>query len=128
MTKDFDTWNEKKKQIEKHPSVPNIHVREVWWVSLGLNIGSEEDGKNFHFERPVLIIKKYNENMVLILPLSGKRKPSRYRFPVSVGENQSDVLLSQPRLISTKRMIRKVAKLMDHNFEAVLQAFIESLI
>lgn len=44
--KDFDIWNNQKKEIEKidHTEI-TFSEREIWWVSLGKNIGDEEDGK-----------------------------------------------------------------------------------
>ena len=58
--KDFDKWNKKKKEINY--SIQNIlpKIREVWWLSIGLNVGVEEDGKNNNFKRPVLVIKVFN--------------------------------------------------------------------
>lgn len=39
--KDFDGWNEKKKKIGE--DVCNIYFkeREIWWCSIGINIGYE---------------------------------------------------------------------------------------
>ncbi len=48
--------------------------REIWWAGIGSNVGHEEDGKNKGFERPVLILKKFNKYLVLIIPLSSKIK------------------------------------------------------
>ncbi|MFA5871014.1 MAG: hypothetical protein WC842_03995 [Candidatus Paceibacterota bacterium] len=55
--KDFDSWNIQKKKINTREKVIFCNIREIWWCSLGVNIGSEEDGKNELFERPVLILK-----------------------------------------------------------------------
>ena len=42
--------------------------------TLGKNIGDEEDGKTEDFERPPLIFRKFNKNLLFILPLSSKIK------------------------------------------------------
>jgi hypothetical protein len=34
--------------------------REVWWCSIGLNVGDEEFWKGAYFTRPVLVFKKYS--------------------------------------------------------------------
>ena len=51
-----------------------MHEREIWWCSLGVNVGHEEDGKNEQFERPALILKKWSNKTVIILPMTTKTK------------------------------------------------------
>ena len=70
MQKDFDTWNLQKKQINNKHRRITFHEREIWWCSLGLNIGFEQDGKNYLYERPVLVIRKFNKHTLWILPLT----------------------------------------------------------
>ena len=45
--KEFDKWNELKKKLHnsEKPKKFYFREREIWWCSLGLNIGFEEDGK-----------------------------------------------------------------------------------
>lgn len=57
MEKNFDKWNGEKKRVNIRDENTLFHEREVWWCSLGVNIGFEQDGKNDIFERPVLIIR-----------------------------------------------------------------------
>ena len=44
--KDFDKWNELKKKLHVRQERLLFHEREIWWCSLGVNIGFEENGKN----------------------------------------------------------------------------------
>lgn len=48
MQKDFDKWNELKKKIDAKEEETRLFFRdgEVWWVSLGVNIGFEMNGKD----------------------------------------------------------------------------------
>ena len=62
MQKDFDNWNESKKLIQNHGENKLYHQRQIWWCSLGLNIGSEQDGTGIAFDRPVLIIKGLSDD------------------------------------------------------------------
>ena len=41
MEKDFDGWNETKKQIHGRHDAPFYHERELWWCTLGVNVGFE---------------------------------------------------------------------------------------
>jgi len=61
MPKDFDCWNEIKKGIDGREKIIFCNKREIWWCSLGLNVGVEEDGKNQLFKRPVLVVKVFND-------------------------------------------------------------------
>jgi mRNA interferase MazF len=56
--KKFDDWIEDKKHINQKTKLVTFKKGDIWWASIGVNIGSEIDGKNSEFERPVLIIKK----------------------------------------------------------------------
>jgi len=57
--KRFDEWIKQKKKLDSHDSTDSLYVkeREVWWISIGVNVGAEIDGKNELFERPVLIFR-----------------------------------------------------------------------
>jgi len=53
--KNYDQWNNLKKELEERTNMPSFHEGDVWWCSVGLNIGPEIDGKNVTAERPVCI-------------------------------------------------------------------------
>ena len=125
MNKDFNSWNERKKSIHEKIFRAFVHEREIWWCSLGINVGNEEDGKNESFERPVLVLKKFNKDTVLIIPLTTKVKENKYHFPFTHENIKFAVILSQIRLVSTKRLSRRVRKI-DHNlFKQIKQKIIE---
>jgi mRNA interferase MazF len=111
MEKNFDGWNEQKKNIHARGGDVFFHEREVWWCSLGVNIGFEQDGTNELFERPILIVKKFNRDVLWILPLTRSDKENQYYVPITVGDDNSTVILSQLRLISSKRLQRYMHKL-----------------
>ena len=119
MNKDFDNWNEKKKQIHDKTFVDYVHSREVWWCSLGLNIGFEQDGKHEFFERPVLVIKKFSRDTVLIVPLSSRLKNNNYQINFTHTGKYFSALISQLRLISTKRLRRKMYKMDSSVFGSI---------
>lgn len=68
--KDFDGWNKKKQVINKRLEQPYYKEREVWWCSLGCNIGTEEDGKNDEFERPVIVFRSFGGSLIWVIPLT----------------------------------------------------------
>ena len=122
MEKDFDKWNEEKKMVNKKTVNRELffYPREIWWCSAGLNIGVEANGKNENFERPVLIIKKFNADMIWVLPLTTKEKQNKYHFKLEHENIKSWVILSQIKTISTKRLLRKIRSISDSNFRDVV--------
>ncbi len=122
MGKDFDSWNIQKKKLQERIFSDFIHTREIWWCSLGYNIGDEEDGKNEDFERPVLVIKKYNNRIVLVVPLSSKIKDNPYYVIHDYNGVKSAAIISQVRLVSTKRLLRKIRKMDTIQFQHIISS------
>ena len=118
--KDFDRWNEQKKKLHDGEREVLFHEREIWWCSLGVNIGFEQDGTNELFERPVLVVRKFNRDVMWVLPLTRTEKKNRYYVPITVGDRNSVVILSQLRLISAKRLQRYMHKLPKGQFKKIV--------
>ena len=120
MHKYFDNWNKEKKNLE-HGSHDTLifHEREIWWCSIGINLGDEQDGKNELFERPVLILKKFNNRVAWVLPMSTKPKEGRYYHSLGYDDRIFTVILSQLRLVSVKRFRRFVRKISPHQFSLI---------
>ena len=64
MIKRFIEWIYAKIVIDKKERTVHIKECEVYWCILGENIGDEENGKGEGFKRPVLVIKKFNNNIL----------------------------------------------------------------
>jgi mRNA interferase MazF len=127
MKKDFDKWNLVKKSLDARDKKVFAHPREIWWCSLGLNIGAETDGKNDNFERPVIILKVYNKETMLVLPITSKERDDPFHHKIETSEKTGWVKLTQPRVISTKRLVRKVAMLPEADFDALKTAWKDSI-
>ena len=107
--KDFDGWNSRKKNIHKNGLAKLYSAREVWWCSLGVNIGFEQDGTGEDNERPVLILKGFSRQVCLIVPLTTSVKKNPYNIAAGkVDGKDAFAIISQVRLIDTKRLINKV--------------------
>jgi UDP-N-acetylbacillosamine transaminase len=118
--KNFDSWNIEKQKINKKELSKErfFHEGEIWWGSLGINIGSEQDGKNELFERPLLIIKKFHQGSVWAIPLTSESKNNKFHYLLK--DSESYAILSQLRLLSTKRMRRYVRKISDQELFKVI--------
>ena len=118
MKKDFDTWNKKKKNLHYHKRRAFFKPREVWFAHLGANIGFEQDGSGKEQLRPVVILKKFNNEICWVVPLTRTEKMGEYYMPVSFQEDsESRVILSQLRLLDTKRLKYHAGYLKEDDFE-----------
>lgn len=110
MEKYFDDWNPRKKSIHYDKVRPHFHEREIWFCSLGVNIGFEQDGVGDRFLRPILILRKFNNDIFWGLPLTRttKKSPYYYLLEGSTSVAPSSIILSQIRLIDAKRLQYKI--------------------
>jgi len=120
MAKDFDRWNTRKKQLHKGDFNGYVHEREVWWCALGLNIGSEADGKHRNFERPVLIVRKFSQDSALVVPLTTRVQVRPYHVVFEHEGRRTAAALSQVRLISTKRLLRRLYRMDSMIFDQIV--------
>lgn len=120
MQKDFDKWNISKKQIHLESENKLYHQREVWWCTLGLNIGYEQDGTGDSESRPVLILKGFSKQVCVVLPLTTSNKKNPYHLSIgNIDGKEAWVITSQIRLIDTKRLINKICVLNKELFESI---------
>jgi mRNA-degrading endonuclease toxin of MazEF toxin-antitoxin module len=128
MRKDFDNWNKNKKTIHNDGENKLYHARELWWCSLGINVGSEQDGTGEDYERPVLVYKGLSKQTCIILPLTSSTEVHKMRIPIGkVDGINASAILSQIRVIDTKRFINKVGVLNIETFKKITKAVKELL-
>ena len=112
MQKDFDNWNEKKKKIQLRNEDIFFHDREIWWCSLGINIGFEQDGAGEEYYRPILILKGLSAQTFLAIPLTTSTNKHKFRpYIGKVEDKDAHALISQMRVIDSKRLIHKIGYL-----------------
>jgi mRNA-degrading endonuclease toxin of MazEF toxin-antitoxin module len=120
MKKDFDKWNINKKQIHSNNENKFYGQREIWWCSLGTNIGFEQDGTGVCGERPVLILKGFSKHVCIVVPLTSSNKKNPYHFYLGkVSGRDAWLITSQIRLIDTKRLINKIGSIENIIFEEI---------
>ena len=119
MEKEYDDWNKLKKDLSTKKSEIFFHKGDIWYASLGKNVGDEEDGKNSAFERPILIVRKFNNNIFLAVPLtSNKNKTGKYYHKL-VSFSESVAILSQVRLLDSKRLLRLMGKIESEELKEI---------
>lgn len=124
MKKDFQKWCSIKQKLH-NKKIQAIYFRkkEIWWCSIGCNIGFEQDGKNAHFERPVLILWKINRYLFFGIPLSTVIKDHEYYIEYRYKDKTYAALILQARVFSSKRLSRRIGALKRKEFMKILDAF-----
>lgn len=122
------SWLKVQVQIEARKGTIVVHEREIWWCNVGYNIGFEVFGKGDAYQRPVLILKKFNNRLIFGIPLSTQLKadaPYRTRFVFhGVGR---EALLNQARAFDTKRFTELMGVLPTGEFGIIRDRFVESV-
>jgi mRNA interferase MazF len=118
---DYNDWNKKKQEIHSSEKTEKIYFKEgqVWWCSVGLNIGDEVYGKGENFKRPVLVVRKLSKNLCIALPVTTKQKVGSWFVEISIHNMKRWVMLSQIRSVSKKRFNFKISELTESDFSKV---------
>ncbi len=121
--KDFDGWNDIKKDIHASGEAAYYHVRDVRWCLLGTNIGYEQDGSGQGRARPVLVLKAFSRHVCLVVPLTTSQKKNPYHRSVgTIGGLHAFAIISQIRLVDTRRLGLKICTLEKKIFEETKKA------
>lgn len=108
MKKSFNVWHDEKNYLHADKLRAYFHEREVWFASVGLNIGFEQDGRGDKSLRPVVVIKKFNAMVLWCAPLTTASKSGKYYYTFMLNDAYSTAILSQIRLIDAKRLQYKL--------------------
>lgn len=121
--KDFLAWIRIKITTHETKGTVFFHEREIWWCKLGVNVGYEIDGHGTAFERPVIVVKKFNLDTCLVVPLTAKQKKGKYYFPIGNASGREAVaVLSQLRMVDRRRFTEKAGTVPKDTFQNLLFA------
>ncbi len=120
--KDFDGWNKRKKKIDNLHQYNDFYEREIWWISAGLNIGSEQNGSGELFLRPVLILRKISSTTFLGIPLTSRLKHDSDHFAFYFEYDFSVAIISQIRNYDSKRLVKYLGNISDYLHNKIKKA------
>jgi mRNA interferase MazF len=124
IMKQFLAWIGLKEQLhytDHRP--PLVSERDIWWASLGENVGSEMNGKSGRFSRPVLVLKKLAHGFFLVAPTTTQPHKGTWYVPVRLQGDDEYVCLNQIRTIDYRRLYSKLGQIDTDNFERVREGF-----
>ena len=122
MSKDFEGWHQHKAGVDKNTKRYPFKQREVWWCSLGVNVGDEQDGKGTEYNRPVLVLRKFNKHVFYGIPLTTQLKKNPYYLEVHFQDRKQCVVLSQVRLWDAKRLTNRMGMFSPTQYEKVMKS------
>lgn len=116
--KNFDKWNIVKQRTEQKEHTAYFKEREIYWANIGENIGFEQNGKGDDFMRPLLIFRKYSNNLFCGIPLSTTLREGTFFFNFQFLESKkSNALLVQAKTFDVKRLDRKLGMINQTDFK-----------
>jgi mRNA interferase MazF len=121
MQKDFSEWHRLKSALQETEVPFFFFEREVWFASIGVNIGDEEDGRGERFWRPVVVFRKFTHNLFWGIPLTSTVRTGSYYHQLDFNDDNSTALLLQMRPLDRKRLIRKIGTISNEQFELLRQ-------
>jgi mRNA interferase MazF len=123
MKKDYVIWHKKKTDINDSKNHPFFHEREIWYCSIGANVGFEQDGGGEDFLRPIIIFRKFNNEIFWAIPLTHTQKKTKYYFEFYFNNNSSSAILSQIRLMDAHRLSHKIGDLSEEDYKNLNKKF-----
>ena len=122
--KDFDKWMRVKKRIDKENVIRTIKEGDIWWSSIGENVGNEICGKGNAYTKPVLVFKKLNNNNFLAIPLTSQKHEGTWYASFNFVNKTQTAVVSQIQNMSVARLKRKMGQLSKGDYKIVFDALI----
>jgi len=133
IVKRYDEWNEVKKETQSKEFHFSIKTREIFWVKIGQNIGSEEFGKGKLFSRPVIVVRQLTSDMFIGIPTTTTTKNDNdYFHTINYINNKKEKITScamiyQFKTFSKKRITSKIGKISSSEFEEIHNKLVKLL-
>ena len=123
--KSFQEWFKLKVLLWEKPSPVVFKQGDVWWCSLGVNLGEEVFGKGLKFTRPVLVFRKFTSNSFLGLPLTTQKKIGTWYAEMTLHNTKRCVMFNQARVLDRKRLTSRIGTLDESELKRLRDKFLE---
>ncbi len=122
----YDEWNEVKKSTQEKHRKLGIKPREIFWLKIGHNLGSEEYGKGKDFARPVIIVRRLTSDLFIGIPITTTIKNNDYFHSFTYnnktrGDIDNSAMILQVRTYSIKRVLSKIGIVNKQDFNEILE-------
>lgn len=123
MNSEFNKWNELKKKLNDKKINLKFKPRDIFFMSIGKNIGSEQLGKGEEFLRPVLVYKKLSKTTFLGIPLTSTKKD--YYFEFHYKNRISYVMFNQIRTFDIRRAKFFYGNIGKNTYDKIIQKLVD---
>lgn len=121
--KRFDEWNKNKKEINNIKQEALFTPGDIYWCEVGVNVGSEIDGKGERYTRPVLVVGVFKQNLLFVLPLTSTHKQGKEYYHISVDNKEASVCLHQSKTISKNRCGKRIERISENKLKEIKKRF-----
>ena len=121
--KRFNEWNIVKSNIHYAGVFRDIKEGDVWWCSMGENVGVEINGKQEFFLRPILVLRKLSKFGFMGIPLTSQSHEGSWYVSFVFKEKNQYAVLAQARVLSVYRLRRKMGTVPGSDLELVKEGF-----
>ena len=124
--KRFLEWIGLKEQLHKTTHQPPlVSEGDIWWASIGENVGREINGKSDRFSRPVIVYKKLSHETFLAIPTSTQIRTGTWYVRFKEKEKHVVACLQQVRVIDCRRLYSKIETLIESDFKRIKKGFLK---
>lgn len=116
-------WNQLKYILHVQNSLPKVKENEVWWCSLGENVGTEINGKGELFSRPILIYRKLGLFQFLGISLSTQKHNGTWFVNFRFKNKEQYASLNQIRVINISRLQERMGMIDKSDMRKVVDGF-----
>lgn len=102
---------------------PLVSEGDIWWASVGENVGSEINGKSDLFSRPVVILKKLSHEFYFVVPTTTRERRGTWFVAFRQAARTMAACLHQARAIDHRRLSSKLGSVDDEDFERIKSGF-----
>lgn len=124
----FDEWNGVKKITDAEDASHYFREGDIFFTRIGKNIGFEQDGKGRDFMRPVVVVRKFNNEVFFGVMLTTRNNENP--FYMSIGKirgKENFAILSQCRLLDARRLDHKIGHVPRHSFLSLKERIRDAL-
>ena len=114
-----------KDKINTRDKLRNFSERDYWWCNCGKNVGVEINGKDELYLRPFIVLKKLSKHGFIGIPTTTQKHNNKLWFKKFIFKDKTEYAsLSQVRIISAKRLHRRIGRISSIDFEAIRNSFL----
>ena len=124
----FDIWNNLKKILSKKTDTSILGNKklfkegEIWWASIGYNLGEEVYGKGPNFRRPIIVFRKLTSSSCIAIPLTSKIKDGNWYHKFEMDGELRFAMMHQMRILSTVRFESRMSTMSQKDIVALKNA------